>query len=108
MDSLPFPQPITYISKIEINSTDKNASGFYDQLNQEQYDSLLRFKELLTKDNIIKDFVTYDELYLLRFLRARKFNLEKTMLMLKICSNGEKKSTLMNSEKVIPLQRCLM
>ena len=106
MDSLPFPQPITYISKIEINSTDKNASGFYDQLNQEQYDSLLRFKELLT--NIIKDFVTYDELYLLRFLRARKFNLEKTMLMLKICSNGEKKSTLMNSEKVIPLQRCLM
>ena len=106
MDSLPFPQPITYISKIEINSTDKNASGFYAQLNQEQYDSLLRFKELLT--NIIKDFVTYDELYLLRFLRARKFNLEKTMLMLKICSNGEKKSTLMNSEKVIPLQRCLM
>ena len=106
MDSLPFPQPITYISKIEINSTDKNASGFYAQLNQEQYDSLLRFKELLT--NIIKDFVTYDELYLLRFLRARKFNLEKTMLMLKISSNGEKKSTLMNSEKVIPLQRCLM
>ena len=106
MDSLPFPQPITYISKIEINSTDKNASGFYDKLNQEQYDSLLRFKELLT--NIIKDFVTYDELYLLRFLRARKFNLEKTMLMLKISSNGEKKSTLMNSEKVIPLQRCLM
>ena len=106
MDSLPFPQPITYISKIEINSTDKNASGFYDQLNQEQYDSLLRFKELLT--NIIKDFVTYDELYLLRFLRARKFNLEKTMLMLKISSNGEKKSTLMNSEKVIPLQRCLI
>ena len=102
MDSLPFPQPITYISKIEINSTDKNASGFYAQLNQEQYD------ELLTKDNIIKDFVTYDELYLLRFLRARKFNLEKTMLMLKISSNGEKKSTLMNSEKVIPLQRCLM
>ena len=106
MDSLPFPQPITYISKIEINSTDKNASGFYAQLNQEQYDSLLRFKELLT--NIIKNFVTYDELYLLRFLRARKFNLEKTMLMLKISSNGEKKSTLMNSEKVIPLQRCLM
>ena len=106
MDSLPFPQPITYISKIEINSTDKNASGFYDKLNQEQYDSLLRFKELLT--NIIKDFVTYDELYLLRFLRARKFNLEKTMLMLKISSNGEKKSTLMNSEKVIPLERCLM
>ena len=106
MDTLPFPQPITYISKIEINSTDKTARGFYAQLNQEQYDSLLRFKELLT--NIIKDFVTYDELYLLRFLRARKFNLEKTMLMLKISSNGEKKSTLMNSEKVIPLQRCLM
>lgn len=55
MDSLTFPQPITYISKIEVNSTDKNASGFYDQLNQSQYDALLQFKEALTKDNIIQD-----------------------------------------------------
>ena len=32
---------------------------------------------------MITDFVTYDDLYLLRFLRARKFDLVKTMLMFK-------------------------
>ena len=83
MNSLTFPAPISYISKIEVNSTDKNASGFYDQLNQEQYDVLIQFKESLKKDNIIQNFITYDDLYLLRFLRARKFNLDKTMLMFK-------------------------
>ena len=51
MDSLPFPQPITYISKIEINSTDKNASGFYDQLNQDNAD-VKNFLEWREKEHV--------------------------------------------------------
>ena len=80
---LSFPAPISYISKIEVNSTDKHASGFYDQLNQQQFDALQKFKEALTTQKVITSFEIYDDLYLLRFLRARKFDLDKTMLMFK-------------------------
>ena len=83
MESQNFPAPITYVSQIQVNSTDKNASGFYDQLNQMQYDNLQKFKEALKAQNVIQNFEVYDDLYLLRFLRARKFDLEKTMLMFK-------------------------
>jgi hypothetical protein len=34
-------------------------------------------------EGLLKDFGVYDDLYLLRFLRARKFDLEKTLLMFK-------------------------
>ena len=83
MESQNFPAPITYVSQIQVNSTEKNASGFYDQLNQMQYDNLQKFKEALKTQNVIQNFDVYDDLYLLRFLRARKFDLEKTMLMFK-------------------------
>ena len=48
-----------------------------------QFNALQKFKEVLTNENVITDFSIYDDLYLLRFLRARKFDLEKTMLMFK-------------------------
>ena len=54
---------------------------FWNDLNQIQYDTLQKFKEKLLSDNTLPDFSTYDDLYLLRFLRARKFDLTKTALM---------------------------
>ena len=39
-----FPAPITYVGEIKVNSTDANASGFYDQLNQAQFDALQQWK----------------------------------------------------------------
>ena len=81
MESTTFPAPITYINEIQVTSKDPKASGFYDQLNQQQYDALQKWKQELLSKNITTDFTTYDDLYLLRFLRARKFDLEKTTIM---------------------------
>ena len=78
-----FPPPISYVGEIKVNSTDPNASGFYDQLNQTQYDALQKLKEELLTQNVLPNLHDYDDLFLLRFLRARKFDLEKTMIMFK-------------------------
>ena len=78
---LTFPTPITYIDKVKITSTKKDALGFYNELNQEQYDALQAFKKQLTQKNILSNFDVYDDLYLLRFLRAREFKLGETMDM---------------------------
>ena len=66
-----------------VNSTDPKASGFYDQLNQTQFDALQKWKSTLLSENVLPNFDNYDDLFLLRFLRARKFDLEKTMEMFK-------------------------
>ena len=81
MESTSFPAPITYINEIKVTSEKKDASGFYDELNKEQYDALQKWKQELLTKKITTDFTTYDDLYLLRFLRARKFDLEKTTIM---------------------------
>ena len=78
-----YPAPITYVGEIKVNSDDPKASGFYDQLNQSQYDALQKWKTELKDQKVIDNFEVYDDLFLLRFLRARKFDLEKTMLMFK-------------------------
>ena len=78
-----YPAPITYVGEIKPNSTDPKASGFYDQLNQAQFDALQKWKGELKEQKVIDNFEVYDDLFLLRFLRARKFDLEKTMLMFK-------------------------
>jgi hypothetical protein len=78
-----YPAPITYVGEIKVTSEDPKASGFYDQLNQSQYDALQKWKTELKDQKVIDNFEVYDDLFLLRFLRARKFDLEKTMLMFK-------------------------
>ena len=78
-----YPAPISYIGEVKVNSTNPNASGFYTELNQAQFDALQQWKQNLTSQNVLPNFDNYDDLFLLRFLRARKFDLEKTMEMFK-------------------------
>ena len=78
-----YPAPITYVGEIKVTSNDPKASGFYNELNQEQFNGLQKWKEQLKSENVIDNFEVYDDLFLLRFLRARKFDLVKTMEMFK-------------------------
>ena len=78
-----YPPPISYIGEVKVNSTDPKASGFYDQLNQVQYDALQKWKQDLVDQKVLPNIQEYDDLFYLRFLRARKFDLVKTMEMFK-------------------------
>ena len=46
-----YPAPITYVGEVKPNSTDPKASGFYDQLNQSQFDALQKWKANTRKSN---------------------------------------------------------
>ena len=78
-----YPPPISYVGEVKVNSTDPKASGFYDQLNQVQYDALQQWKKELVDQKVLPNIQEYDDLFYLRFLRARKFDLVKTMEMFK-------------------------
>ena len=78
-----YPPPISYVGEVKVNSTDPKASGFYDQLNQVQYDALQQWKQDLVDQKVLPNIQEYDDLFYLRFLRARKFDLVKTMEMFK-------------------------
>ena len=83
MSASEFPPIITYAGEIKPNSDNPKASGFYNELNQTQFDALQQWKTQLKDQNVIDNFEIYDDLFLLRFLRARKFDLVKTMEMFK-------------------------
>jgi hypothetical protein len=57
-----------------------NHTGFMDDLSEEQQQALEAFRKIIVDENLTND-PRYDDYYLLRFLRARQFNLEKTMKM---------------------------
>jgi hypothetical protein len=52
-------------------------------MNSSQLEALKELKTILINDNIVQDLANYNDRFLLRFLRARKFILKDTSLMLK-------------------------
>ncbi len=61
----------------------KKASGFPDEINKSQFDNFILFKKECMKQKLITNFNYYDDYYLLKFCRARKFDLEKILIMFK-------------------------
>ncbi|CAI2365782.1 unnamed protein product [Moneuplotes crassus] len=57
-------------------------SGFKGDLSEQQEDRLQEFKDIIREEKLTQD-PRYDDYYLLRFLRARKFNMKKTLEMFK-------------------------
>ena len=55
-------------------------TGFMGDLSEEQEEALEEFRQTIKEEEITND-PRYDDYYLLRFLRARKFNMKKTMEM---------------------------
>lgn len=51
-------------------------NSFFSDINQQQYDALVKWKEQLVSEEVITDFVKYHDLFLLRFMRARKFDVK--------------------------------
>lgn len=47
-----------------------------------QYEALKKFKEKLLVNGVLKHFHEYDDLFLLKFLRARKFDVEQSYKMI--------------------------
>ncbi len=66
---------MNYLSK-----TAYSLYSFMGDMSEEQERALEQFKKYI-KDNNITDHPQYDDYYLLRFLRARKFEMDKTILM---------------------------
>lgn len=64
-------------------------------MSEEQEKQLEVFRKYI-KDNNITDHPQYDDYYLLRFLRARKFDMEKTLLMFNNFMNWRKEQDVDN------------
>ena len=71
---------------------DKSAPGTSKAINITQFNVLIQFKQKCINDKIITNFDYFDDYYLLKFCRARKFDLEKTLKMFKNFINWRKEN----------------
>ncbi len=55
--------------------------SFWDDINEQQYEVLKKFREKIVSDNICENPDIFKETFLLSYCRARKFDLEKMMIM---------------------------
>ena len=61
----------------------ENAPGTSREINLSQLKVLIEFKKICLKENIIPNFDYFDDYYLLKFCRARDFNIENIVKMFK-------------------------
>ena len=61
------------------------ASGFIHDINGYQFNTLIRFKEKILREKLLDDFSNHDDVTLLKFLRFKTFDLEKTFQMFSEC-----------------------
>lgn len=71
-------------------------------MSEDQERALEQFKKYI-KDNNITEHPQYDDYYLLRFLRARKFEMEKVILMFNTFMEWRKENDVDNILEVIQL-----
>lgn len=71
---------------------------FWNDLNQTQYDALEKFRDKILSEGILPNLEQFDDLYLLRFLRARKFDVDKTYLMFSNFIKWRKENDVENIE----------
>ena len=69
-------------------------------MSEDQERALEQFKKYI-KENNITDHPQYDDYYLLRFLRARKFEMDKTLLMFNTFIEWRKENDVDNILEVI-------
>ena len=62
---------------------DKSAEGSPKEINFFQFNVFVQFKQACINENLIPNFDYFDDYYLLKFCRARKFDLEKAIKMFK-------------------------
>ena len=62
-------------------SSNLKAIGTFEDMNKFQYEKLIEFKEEILKKAILNDFSEYNSTFLVKFLRARKFDLSLAIPM---------------------------
>jgi len=74
---------------------------YIHDINKTQYKALLDFKELILQKKTLTDFNMWKDDYLLRFLRARKFDVDKSHLMFNDFITWRKDLDVDNIEEVM-------
>ena len=84
---------------LNINDS-KNATGFPEDLNKDQFKKFIAFKKECIGQNLLINFDYFDDYYLLKFCRARKFDVEKVVIMFKNFLKWRKESHVDDIDRV--------
>ena len=72
----------------------KNALGTAKSINLTQFNVFIQFKQSCINENLIPNFDYFDDYYLLKFCKARNFELEKILKMFKKFLNWRKENEI--------------